>query len=213
MAKLQNSKKLALRFVGSLLLILICALWCGACTYTRSPEQSAKQMDFLSLDVLTLEGYIEIGQYKGLTLSQGGKSKSVAVWDAILSGADIKEYPEEHIYYYVGQIKDQYKYYADRAGISYEQLTSELGINEGAILKEARELTKRDIICAIIQKKESISLSAEEKQVHFDRYVEQYVSEYGYSEDYVRANMAEEIYGSMLYDKTTEFLVINNKFN
>ena len=117
------------------------------------------------------------------------------------------------MYYYVGQLKAQYEYYAKSAGISYDEILSELGVTDGEILREAKALTKRDVICAIIQKSEDITLSDDEKQTHFARYVEKYVFEYGYSEDYVHANMADEIYSSMLYDKTTEFLILNNNFN
>ena len=203
----------ALKTVGAFILILVFALLCCACTYTRSPEQNAKKTEFSSLELSKLEEYINIGRYKELSLSRGSMSRGDAVWKAVLEGSKVKEYPEQHVYYYVGQIKEQYEYYAESAGMTYDDILKKLGVNDGAILKEARELTKRDIICAIIQKRESISLTDEEKQTHLDRYVEKYVSEYGYSEDYVRANMTEEIYGSMLYDKTTEFLILNNSFN
>ena len=160
-----------------------------------------------------LEAYIEIGDYKGLTLTLGDKSKGEAVWDAVLENSHINDYPMQHFYYYIVQIKGQYEYYAESAGMSYDELIKELGVTDGMIHEEARDLTKKDILCAIIQKTEGILLTEEEKQTHLDRYVEKYVSEYGYSEDYVRTNMTEEIYGSMLYDKTTEFLILNNSFN
>lgn len=201
------------KLFGTFLLFLICVCLFCACTYTRSPEQSAKKTDFSSLELSELERYIDIGQYKSLSLTQGSRGRGESVWEAILGGAEIKEYPEGHVYYYVGQIKEQYGYYAKNAGMSYDDIIKELGVTDGTILKEARDLTKKDIICAIIQKRENITLTDEEKQTHFDRYVAKYVSEYGYGEEYVRANMADEIYDSMLYDKTTEFLILNNSFN
>ena len=213
MAKPRRTKKTP-RFIGAFLLILICTLSCCACTYTISPEQNAKKIDFLSLEPSALERYIDMGGYKNITVAQqGSASRGEAVWSAILESSEVKEYPEQHVYYYVAQLKAQYEYYAKSAGMSYSDITKELGVTDGTILKEAKELTKRDIICAIVQKNEGISLTDEEKQTHFDRYVDMYVSEYGYSEEYVRANMTDEIYGSMLYDKTTEFLILNNNFN
>ena len=210
---MRSNKKKATQHISLFFVILVCALLCCACTYTRSPEQNARNIDFSSLEMSELEAYIEIGDYKGLTLTLGDKSKGEAVWDAVLENSHINDYPMQHFYYYIVQIKGQYEYYAESAGMSYDELIKELGVTDGMIHEEARDLTKKDILCAIIQKKEGILLTEEEKQTHLDRYVEKYVSEYGYSEDYVRTNMTEEIYGSMLYDKTTEFLILNNSFN
>ena len=80
----------------------------------------------------------------------------------------------------------------------------------GAILEEAKALTKSDLVYSAIVKLENISISESEKERLFDKYVEKYVSVYGYNAEYVKKNMADEIYDSMLYDKTTEFLIKNN---
>ena len=48
--------------------------------------------------------------------------------------------------------------------------------------------------------------------IFLDKYVEKYVTNYGYSEDYVRKNLIEEIYKSMIYDKMIEYLVLKNTF-
>lgn len=201
------------RAVALFLLALICVSALCSCAYTVPLEEQGQRVDFLSLELSELERYIEIGQYKDLTITNGSKTKGVAVWEAVIDGCDVKDYPQEHIYYYVDQIKEQYLHYAESADMSYAELAKELGISDGSILMEAREMTKTDIVCAIIQKREGIMLSDDEKQVHFERYVEKYVSEYGYSADYVREHMLSEIYDSMLYDKTTEFLILNNSFN
>ena len=173
---------------------------------------SGEKIDFLALELSALEGYVEIGQYTELEIELGESDKGSAVWNAVISGSKVKSYPEKQVYYYVEQLQGQYKYYAEQAGISYEEMLGQLGMDEVAILKEAKAMTKGDIIYAIVVKKENISLSESEKQSLVGRYVDKYVSEYGYTKEYVEKNLIDEIYGSMLYDKTTEFLIINNRF-
>ena len=80
----------------------------------------------------------------------------------------------------------------------------------GGILEEAKALTKSDLVYSVIVKLEGIRVTEDEKERLFDRYVDKYVSVYGYSADYVKKNLSSEIYSSMLYDKTTEFLLTNN---
>ena len=77
---------------------------------------------------------------------------------------------------------------------------------------EAKRLVKKDLIFEAIRRREDITLTEEEKSKFFDKYVEKYAESYGYSEDYVREELSELVYESMLYDKTVEFLIINNSF-
>ena len=37
-------------------------------------------------------------------------------------------------------------------------------------------------------------------------------ADYGYTEDYVAENLTDLIYETMLYDKTMEYLIVNNTF-
>ena len=68
------------------------------------------------------------------------------------------------------------------------------------------------LMLAALVKAEGITLSDSEKSEHFGRYLEFYVESYGYTEEYVKENLTDEIYESMLYDKASEFLIINNSF-
>lgn len=194
--------------VAVLLALLLLASSLVSCSYTPQGER----LDFNAMTAEELAEYIEIGQYKGMEISLAGRSKGDAVWAAVADGAKVKGYPEGHFYYYKEQLEAQYKYYAEEAGVSYGDMLAELGENEESIIKKAKEMTKRDILYSTVVKLEGISLSEQEKQTHFARYVAKYVSEYGYTEEYVTENMTELIYDSMLYDKTTEFLIINNTF-
>ena len=77
---------------------------------------------------------------------------------------------------------------------------------------EAKEMAIDDVIYELVRRAENITLSEEEKESLFDKYVDKYVEDYGYTKSYVKKNMSELIYDSMLYDKTTEFLIKNNDF-
>ena len=198
--------------VLAILLTAICICCFASCSYGGTASDTPKKMDMLSLELSELEKYMSVGQYKGMEISVVDGNRGDAVWNEVINGATVKSYPESQVYYYMDQLRGQYKYYAEQAGVSYEEMLESLGIDEGGILKEAKALTKGDILYAIILKRENISLSEDEKQTHFSKYVDKYVSEYGYTKEYVEENLAEEIYGSMLYDKTTEFLIVNNIF-
>ena len=203
---------MVLKRLAAFFLATFCIFCFASCAYTGGGSKSPEKTDILALDLETLEEYIEIGKYKGIEIALGERARGEAVWDAVIKGSNVKSYPEKQVYYYMDQLRGQYRYYAEQAGLSYEQTLEKLGIDEGDILREAKELTQGDIIYAIVVKKENISLSDGEKQTLFPKYVDKYVSEYGYTKEYVEQNMADEIYGSMLYDKTTEFLIVNNTF-
>ena len=57
-----------------------------------------------------------------------------------------------------------------------------------------------------------IALTDEEKDKYFDKYAEKYAEDWGYNLTYVENELADEVYASMLYDKTTEYLLKNNTF-
>lgn len=203
---------MVLKRLSSFFLATFCILCLVSCAYTGGSSEGLQEVDILAMDLDALNEYIEIGEYKGMVITLGQSDRGAAVWNAVMENATVKSYPEKQVYYYMDQLRGQYKYYADQAGVSYEEMLENLGIDEGDILREAKELTKGDIIYAIVLKKENISLEEKEKEALFSKYVEKYVSEYGYTKEYVEENMADEIYGSMLYDKTTEFLIVNNIF-
>ncbi len=205
--------KKSIKWLSALAIVLLSAMCFCACSWQSSVSVHPEKLDFFSMSTEELSELVEIGEYKNLQISLNGRTREEAVWDAIIAGSTVKDYPEEHVYYYIGQFQGQYKYYAEEAGMSYEKMLNELGINEGTIQREATEMTQKDILYALIVKLEGIELTEEEKTSLFDKYVEIYVSEYGYSNEYVTENMSELIYGSMLYDKTTEFLIVNNTIN
>ena len=193
-------------------LLVFCTLLVS-CSFKPKLEVEGEKQDFEAMSLETLEEYVSLGEYKNITVSLSGSAKGDAVWSAVLENADMNEYPLEHVYYYRDQLEGQYSYYADQAGASYKEILEQLGESDATILQDAKSMTKKDIVYAMIVKKEDISLTDGEKQAYFDKYVDKYVEDYGYSKEHVKSNMSELIYASMLYDKTTEFLILNNTFS
>ena len=196
-----------------LTLALTLALFALSCSQKKDEENRAEKTDFSSMSAEALGAYAELGEYKGLEIKLDGRSKDEAVWSAVREKANIKSYPEEQVDYYFAETKAQYEYYAEKADVSYKEMLTELGATEEKMIQEARQMAIDDVLFELVRRAESITLSESEKSEHFDRYVQKYVSDYGYSEDYVRKNLSGKVYDSMLYDKVCEFLITNNKFN
>ena len=174
-------------------------------------DNTALKLDYSQINI---DEYVKSVSYKGLTLTVNGEgaSKETAIWEALLGTAVIEKYPESAVEYYFAQTKDYYMFIANNDPEAYKLLLESRNMTEEDLVAEARELVKKDLVYLYIVEKEGIAITEDEKQSLFDRYVAAYVSEYGYSAEYVKANMSELIYDSMLYDKTLEFLILNNTF-
>lgn len=159
-----------------------------------------------------LEECVVLCEYKDIEISLGERSKEEAILSYIDKNSTVKSYPAGTVDYYLEQLKEQYRYYAEEADMSYEEMLNELGEDNFTMQAEAKRLVKKDLIFEAIRRREDITLTEEEKSKFFDKYVEKYAESYGYSEDYVREELSELVYESMLYDKTVEFLIINNSF-
>ena len=207
-------KKIGFVALLTLLAVLICSSLIS-CKKEDEKESdiSAEKINISAMTDQELASYVLLGGYKGLAIELGARAKDVAVWDEIASRAEVKNLPEQQVNYYFEQSKAQYKYYAQTAGISYEQMLAELGTTEEKMTLEARQLALGDILFELVRRAEDIELTESEKAEHFDRYVEKYVEDYGYSAEYVSQNLGDLIYESMLYDKVTEFLISSNELN
>ena len=177
----------------------------------NDPNDTKAVLDYSQINI---DDYVKSVAYKGLTLTLDGESvsKEAAIWEAILGTAVVEDYPEDAVNYYFTQTKDYYMFIANNDIEAYELLLSSRNMTEEDMVADARELVKKDLVYLYITQKEGITVSDEEKAQLFDRYVTAYVSEYGYTIEYVKANMIELIYESMLYDKTLEFLILSNTF-
>ncbi|MBR0449231.1 MAG: hypothetical protein IIX30_00260 [Clostridia bacterium] len=194
------------KIATAILLALVFALFSASC-------EKKERIKVSELPLETLEESLSVGAYKGLVIELNGKSKADAIVERIMADSDVKQYPEGATDYYAEQIKKQYKYYADEAGMTYEQMLNELGETDVTITQEAQGLVKKDMLFALIQAREGISISDGEKSLYFERYVSIYAERYGYTEEYVKAELSDLVYASMLYDKTVEFLIVNNTFS
>ena len=195
--------------VTSLALIMLISMF--SCKKDGENE-SVEPVDFAAMSDDELKSYAELGEYKLMTLKQGSSSKGEVVWAAVKKNATVRSYPEQQVSYYVSQIKAQYAYYAEEAGISYKEMLREVGATDESIRSEAESMAADDVIYELVRRDADITLREDEKSKFFEKYVEKFVDDYGYSREYVKENMQDEIYESMLYDKTTEFLITNNQF-
>ena len=195
--------------LASLALIMLISMF--SCKKDGENE-SVEPVDFAAMSDDELKSYAELGEYKLMTLKQGSSPKGEVVWAAVKKNATVRDYPEQQVSYYVSQIKAQYAYYAEEAGISYKEMLREVGATDESIRFEAESMATDDVIYELVRRDADITLREDEKSKFFEKYVGKYVEDYGYSREYVVENMTDEIYDSMLYDKTTEFLITNNQF-
>ena len=209
-----------IKIFALLIACVLCLSVLAGCKKDDITEDVENKNDFedtqavLDYSQINIDEYVKSVSYKGLTLTVNGEgaSKETAIWEALLGAAVIEKYPESAVEYYFAQIKDYYMFIANNDPEAYKLLLESRNMTEEDLVAEARELVKKDLIYLYIIEKEGIAITENEKQTLFDKYVAAYVSEYGYSAEYVKANMTELIYDSMLYDKTLEFLILGNTF-
>ena len=170
-----------------------------------------EKADLLALD---LSEYVELGDYKNMKVSYDPEkhSKGDAAWAELLEISNVKKYHDRQIAYYFYQKRAGYEHMAKAGGVSYDELLDSLGITEETILEESRALTAEDLVFAALVKAEGIEITDEDKSAHYDKYVELFVSQYGYTEEYVLKYLEDEIYETMLYDKTLERLISFTEF-
>ncbi len=201
-------KKTLRTLVFVLLLLLAASLCFGGCGKDGGKELSAP--DYRTLE---LGDYVRLGEYKNLTVDakDKGLAPDVALWDTVVANAEIIKYPEAAISYYKKQAELRYKYHAEEGNMSYDELLSSLGITEADIENEAKKYVKSDLVRVAIIQAEGLHLTDDEKTRLFDKYAYKFSTTYGYTDEYVRENLADEIYDAMQYDKMMEFLLLNNE--
>ena len=193
--------------------VCIClgAAACGRETVIVTDDGATTELSYTDMDV---KQYIKSITYKGfeISLDSAEHSREEALWDVILENAEIESYPEDKVNYYFEQEKAYYMYLVGNDSDDYETLLSVRGVTEEGMLDDARRMVAKDLIYRWIAETEGITLTDGEKEMHFDRYAEKYVLDYGYTKSYVTENMSDEIYESMLYDKVMEYLILQNTF-
>ncbi|MBR2293355.1 MAG: hypothetical protein IKA44_03500 [Clostridia bacterium] len=202
-------KRIVLRGAACCLAVLMLL---GLCSCKRTEKDGTDSLPPYELD--RLSETVLLDAYEGLTvaLNGDGVGKSEAIWDHLISRAELTAYPEAQVGYYENQIRSKYEYTAKQEDLSYEALLKKLGVTEEDILAEAKRMVKGDLVYRYIVADAEIEVTETEKETLFDRYVEKFMADYGYERAYVTEEMRELIYDAMLYDKTTEYLILHNTF-
>ena len=164
-------------------------------------------------EVEDLGDLVDLTEYRGLTVAQeAGESRGDAIWRAVLEGSEVAEFPSPFLSYYESQTLTKYKLLADKADMSYTELLEALGLAEEDVKNEAKDLAKAELVAMAIIEKESILLTNEEIDRLFDRYAQKIAEELGKDVSYVKENLSDEVYDTMLRDKMIEFLITQNTF-
>lgn len=164
-------------------------------------------------EVEYLGDLVDLTEYRGLTVAQEtGESRGDAIWRAVLEGSEVTEFPSPFLSYYESQTLTKYKLLADKADMSYTELLEALGLAEEDVKNEAKDLAKAELVAMAIIEKESIRLTDEEIDRLFDRYAQKIAEELGKDVSYVKENLSDEVYDTMLRDKMIEFLITQNTF-
>ena len=177
------------------------------CSCKKDNEPSAP-----TYSAAEINEYVRLGEYKNITVGaeNNESAPNVALWNKIVSNAEVLKYPEPAVEYYKVQAEHRYEYLAKEGSMSYDELLASLGVTEADILDEARDYVKSDLVRLAIIEAEGLHLTDDEKTRLFDKYADKFAELYGYSAEYVRKNLADEIYDAMQYDKMMEFLMLNN---
>lgn len=183
----------------------------GESETTYAPSEDIEPMDISSLEI---SEYVKLGQYGGLEISYSPseETRGEAVWKRVAEKSEILKYPEQQVKYYFNQLKAKYEYIAKNRNDTYANILLMLETDEEEMMAEAKSLTADDLVFYALLDAENIELTDTDKENNFDRYVSKFVTDYGYGEEYVRSNMSDEIYETMLYDKTLEKLISLNEF-
>ena len=180
----------------------------------RADQTDEKPSETLSYEGVVLSDCVRLGAYEGLTvtLSSSDADRGEAVWEAVRSGCEVLQYPEAAVAYYVAQAEARCRYYAKENDVDEEAAMAALGTSRDEIAADAKRRVAEDLIVLAVQADAGISLTEDEKTRLFDKYADKYVADFGYDREYVKENLADLVYESMLYDKTTEYLILKNTF-
>ena len=203
--------KKSIRYAFALLLVLSFLLTAVGCKGDDSDAD--KTSHALEYEGVNVTECVRIGQYKDLTVRVNeGETNAEAIWRVIYESSEVLAYPETQVEYYASQSRARCEYYASIHSVSYEDALAALGYTEDSLISEAKTLVGEDLIGMALRADAGISITEEEKERLFDRYVEKYAYDWGYNAAYVKENLSEQVLDSMLYDKTTEYLLKNNDF-
>lgn len=104
--------------------------------------------------------------YRGVLqqqLDEQAKGEAItAMWKGIVDATEVKEYPEQHIMYFYGELMAQYEYYASYYSTDLATVMSLYGVTEESLMETARTYAKEDMAFYAIAKLENITVSETE---------------------------------------------------
>ena len=101
------------------------------------------------------------------------------MWNTIVGGSEVLEYPEAQVKYYQEALKAQYESQAAYYGMDAATLMEYYGITDESILETAKNYTKDDLVYAALVKAEGFEVTAEE----YTKTVTEYATAAGVSVD------------------------------
>lgn len=141
------------------------------------------------------------------------KDKKEALWDEIVSNAEIKEYPKEDIDAIIKDMEEWYTEYASYYG--YENLDDFITANNSTreefdenAEKSAKEEVASRLVADAIAEKEDLELTDEE----YKEGVTKYTKEYGYTseDEFVKEQGEESIRVQLQKEKVQNYLLDKN---
>ena len=203
-------RKIMKRFLALFfaILTLLCLVSCRV-----GDDDNVDYIEAPELEATYLLETVKLPEYKGLTVIRGiGEGRGDAIWELVLEGSEIVEYPDSLLSYFKSQTISKYKTMAKTAGLTYDELLVSLGLDETDVENEAKSLAKAELVIMAIIQKEGIALTDDEKARLFDKYAEKIAAELKKDVSYVKESHKDEIFDTMLRDKTIEFLITQNTF-
>ena len=121
-----------------------------------------------------------------------------SLWSSIVDATQVKEYPEQHVMYYYGELMAQYEYYASYYSVDLATVLSLYGATEESIMEDARLYAKQDMVIYAIVRQEGIEVTEDE----YAAKLSEIALSAGATADAVEAYYGKDyIMESMLWDK------------
>ncbi len=193
---------------------LLLAALCLVCAVSCAAQEGEERHAVVTYDTDRIGEYVRIERYTGwsIPLEREDSLRGEAVWAYLLERAEFLQLPEEQVSYYEEQSRSAVRHYAEENQLDYEEALRRLGTSEERIAAEAERMVKADLLYYYIVQHAGIGVTEQEKENLSPRYVKKFAEDYGYDEEYVREEMQSLVADAMLYDKTTEHLILNNTF-
>ncbi len=137
-----------------------------------------------------------------------GKAESEAMntlWTSVVENAEVKEYPEQHVLHYYGELMGQYEYYASYYSVDLATVMSLYGVTEESVMETSRMYAKQDMVLYAIIGQEGIAVTDEEYTAKLEEIASsagataQAVEDY-YGKDYIMESMLWDKVIRQLYD-------------